>query len=303
MEVILVDDGSTDESGKICDEYAAAYSLFTVIHIENAGVANARNMGIDASHGQYIMFIDGDDFIAPQMIEILFSIHSKDKDCISCCDMVEFQNGEDIVFNADVINVESYDINVFAESMFSFPRKIAYPSTVTCKLFPKELIGERRFRKTICEDNVFNTEVIINQCRLVKFTNAKLYAYRRHDNSTMAQLDNVGKKFVDRCNVQYLIYQLLPKENAYARGLNLSYLHFRLLYSRYQVKQHHTKNSDEYHYAQRVLKDLRRKTIKDFVTNKYIPWGKKISYLLYESFPKLYSLKLLIDYRLFHKYS
>ena len=113
----------------------------------------------------------------------------------------------------------------------------------------------------------------------------------------MSALDAVGKRYVDRAYPFFLIQQLLPKENTYARSLNLTYLHYRLLHARYLTKQKYTKNSDEYRYAQHVLEGLAKKTFKEFVTNRHISLWKKISYLLYDSFPRLYSLKLLIEYQ------
>lgn len=71
FEVILIDDGSSDNSGLICDEYAKVYSNITVIHKENNGVSAARNTGLEAAKGEYIVFIDSDDRIAPRMLEFL----------------------------------------------------------------------------------------------------------------------------------------------------------------------------------------------------------------------------------------
>ena len=305
LEVILVDDGSTDDSELICDEYAKRDSRMTVIHLNNSGVSNARNQGIDASHGDYLMFLDGDDLISPRLVETLVAIHSGEEDTISCCDALEFHDGEEVAYSdTDAINVHNFENATFIRSMYILPREIAYPSTVWGKLYPRELVGDIRFRNIISEDNVFNTEVIINRCRAIQYTDAQLYGYRRHRQSMMAQLDKIGKKYVDRCYTLYYINEhILPKDNSYARGLNLWYLHYRLLHSRYIVKQHCTENCEEYRYAQQVVKDLRKKTLKEFLANKYVPLDKKITYPLYETFPKLYSLKLFIDYYLFHKWS
>ena len=65
LEIILIDDGSNDQSGKICTEYAADNRI-NVIHKNNAGVSAARNTGIEASHGDYLCFVDGDDFVIPE---------------------------------------------------------------------------------------------------------------------------------------------------------------------------------------------------------------------------------------------
>ena len=72
LEIILVDDGSPDNCGLICDEYAAKDSRIKVIHKENGGVSIARNCGLDSSNGDYIVFIDSDDFVAKKHIENLF---------------------------------------------------------------------------------------------------------------------------------------------------------------------------------------------------------------------------------------
>lgn len=72
LEVILVDDGSPDGCGKICDEYAAKDARFRVIHQKNGGLSAARNTGLDACMGNYVMFIDSDDYIAANMCEVLY---------------------------------------------------------------------------------------------------------------------------------------------------------------------------------------------------------------------------------------
>ena len=63
-EIILVDDGSKDDSGKICDEYGKKYSFISVIHKKNGGLSDARNFGLKIAKGEYILFIDSDDYIA-----------------------------------------------------------------------------------------------------------------------------------------------------------------------------------------------------------------------------------------------
>ena len=74
FELLLIDDGSTDSSGKICDDYAAKDSRVKVLHKENGGVSRARNLGIDNAQGEYLSFIDSDDYIRPEMYEKLAKI-------------------------------------------------------------------------------------------------------------------------------------------------------------------------------------------------------------------------------------
>ena len=85
-ELLLVDDGSTDRSGSICDSYAARDSRIRVIHQENAGISAARNAGLAAAAGKYIGFVDSDDWIAPEMFQRLLTI-AGETDCpLVMCD-------------------------------------------------------------------------------------------------------------------------------------------------------------------------------------------------------------------------
>lgn len=85
LEIILVDDGSTDDSGDICDQYAAYDDRIKVIHQENGGLSAARNTGIEAANGDYIAFVDSDDYIAPNMYEdMLHILKDNDLDILEC---------------------------------------------------------------------------------------------------------------------------------------------------------------------------------------------------------------------------
>ena len=85
IEVILVDDGSPDNSGIICDEYAKKDKRVIVIHKKNGGLSDARNAGIDAATGDYIVFVDSDDYIAPDMIEKLYETQKRNNADITVC--------------------------------------------------------------------------------------------------------------------------------------------------------------------------------------------------------------------------
>ena len=83
LELILVDDGSLDHSGAICDAYAEKDSRILVIHQENAGVSKARNAGIDQAKGEYLSFVDSDDWIEPDHIQSLLPIDGEDMVCFT----------------------------------------------------------------------------------------------------------------------------------------------------------------------------------------------------------------------------
>ncbi len=92
IEIILVDDGSPDNCGKICDEYAEKDSRIKVIHKENGGLSDARNHGIDAASGEWLMFVDSDDYIALNMAEMLFKAATEYMADIVMCNFSRFKD-------------------------------------------------------------------------------------------------------------------------------------------------------------------------------------------------------------------
>ena len=103
LEIILVDDGSCDRSGELCEAFALEDSRIVVIRKENGGVASARNAGLDAMHGDYVGFVDADDWIDPEMYEVLLQRMIAENAQISCCGMA-IVTGEQITryFNPDM---------------------------------------------------------------------------------------------------------------------------------------------------------------------------------------------------------
>ena len=90
LEILLVDDGSTDLSGQICNEFEKNDARIKVIHKKNGGLSDARNAGLDRAKGQYYAFIDSDDYIQDNTIEIMLNAVKKNKSEISVCNMIRF---------------------------------------------------------------------------------------------------------------------------------------------------------------------------------------------------------------------
>ena len=90
LEIILVDDGSPDNSGKICDEYAQKDSRIKVIHKENGGLSSARNAGLDIATGEYIAFADSDDSVHLDFVEKLYRAIKEENADIACCSVEDF---------------------------------------------------------------------------------------------------------------------------------------------------------------------------------------------------------------------
>ena len=111
LEIILVDDGSTDLSGKMCDEYAANYPGIRCVHINNSGPATAKNVGYDLAQGKYVAFIDSDDEIMPNMFSEMLQSGYKHNADIVCCNYIQLNEdgtyehtentGQEYVLNQD----------------------------------------------------------------------------------------------------------------------------------------------------------------------------------------------------------
>lgn len=99
LEIILVDDGSPDNCGKICDEYAKKDQRIRVIHKKNGGLSDARNAGIDIAKGKYIAFVDSDDYVEKEYIEIMYKELKKNNVKIVQCGINKISDNEEIIDN------------------------------------------------------------------------------------------------------------------------------------------------------------------------------------------------------------
>lgn len=193
FELILVNDGSQDNSGAICDEYASKDNRITVIHQENQGQAAARNNGVKVARGEWIHFVDSDDLIHPQMLEILYGAVDETTQ-ISMCSVYQGSNLSESFFSSKSdYNFEKRAIND-EELVLMYHEKYHY--WIACaKLIKKEIIEKYPFTEgRIYEDNgvVFKW---INQTKFVNITEEQLYFYRvnpdstTHDNFSLKNLD------------------------------------------------------------------------------------------------------------------
>jgi len=179
LEVILVNDASTDDSGKICEEYVKLDSRFKIIHKPvNEGISAARNTGLEAALGDYIGFVDSDDYIHPQMYETLYRMISGDSYDIAMCDFVKTEND-----NYDFRPIEKQTArNLTAEGFAMGPYWNLYFCVVWNKLYKKELIEGIKFRGVYAEDQYYNIQVFRKEPRVI-CCDFKGVAYYQRNNS------------------------------------------------------------------------------------------------------------------------
>jgi len=189
LEIILVDDGSPDACPQICDCYATKDSRIRVIHKINGGLSDARNAGINCASGEYILFVDSDDFIHPEMISFLYkkiSTHSVD---ISVCSMKKVYSPEDYIDEDDIIYDDSSDVILSAqEAIEALLVAKDYGSVMACnKLFTADLFRKSNIRFPVgkLHEDVFTTYQVYYLCDKISFSNCPLYNYRQRPESIM----------------------------------------------------------------------------------------------------------------------
>lgn len=181
LEIILVNDGSTDNSKSIIDKYSKKDERIIVINKENGGLSDARNAGIDIHSGQYIFFVDSDDFIHPDTINILLGI-SKDTDAdIVECGLLNVNENSVIKFEKHVI---SY---VVFNHMQAVERIIKYDSKIMAwnKLYKSNLFDSIRYPVGKIHEDEFTTPYLVDLCNIYVYTDLALYFYVQRSNSIM----------------------------------------------------------------------------------------------------------------------
>lgn len=185
LEIILVDDGSPDNSGKICDEYALKDNRITVIHKENGGVSSARNTGLNSSTGKWISFVDSDDWIDENYFSTMMRNINDDVDVIICSyNRVVNEKYEQIRYFYKTKSLNNYEYlnNVLnPQSGFGFCHM---------KLYRKKVIHEINFNENlkVGEDALFNLKISSNIKKAI-FIPDTLYNYRINSESVVKKFD------------------------------------------------------------------------------------------------------------------
>lgn len=180
LEIILIDDGSTDNSGKKCDEFAKKDNRIKVIHKKNGGVSDARNVGIDIARGAYIQFIDGDDYIEKDMIEFLYYNIQKYSADISICSNYIFDEEECIDKGQNKLYI--YDrLEAIKETLID--EKIC--SYLWNKLFKADLMKDIRFPKNRLFEDLLVFPKLVERASKIVLDDVAKYYYRQRTGSIL----------------------------------------------------------------------------------------------------------------------
>lgn len=190
LEIILVDDGSTDGSLECCRKWSETDRRIIVYHQENCGVSAARNKGLEIASGEYVMFVDADDWIALDMVQTLYDLAKRYQADVSTCGYMEVPAGSESAAaqREEQEKQQEHDIHL-AEEKVEAGLRLLLPWAVYCKLYKKELLEKIRFQQyKIAEDLLFNTEIICDTsfARVVTIERS-MYYYFIHENSAVRQ--------------------------------------------------------------------------------------------------------------------
>lgn len=282
IEFILIDDGSTDASGKLCDEYAREDSRIRVIHKENGGLSSARNEGISCARGQYIGFVDSDDFIHPQMYTSLYNMIEEYHAEIAVCRFgyveetaKQYEKHTDGEIIGDFSGEQALWNLMSSDSMLN--------SGIMCdKLFDKTLFDEIRFPVGKYHEDEYVIYKLFHHANKVVYSSYPYYYYRKRGGSITNTYSIHNLDMLAAYENRAVYYKEQGYEELYCKALE-RYLHL-LTYHYFQMLKFYPKKRD-------MRKELCKKVEVVLNENKlYISNKMTNAYKLFMICPIIYKI-------------
>lgn len=221
LEVIVVDDGSSDNTGKLADKFAKNDNRFTVIHKENGGVSSARNRGIDIASGDFIGFVDGDDTIENDMYEMLVNNAIKYDADISHCGYKVIENNKEILF----YGTEKLIIQDRKKGLLDLFEGTLIEPSLCNKIFKNNIVRDIRLDESIKinEDLYFNV-LLFDKGKKSVFEDKSKYNYMKREGSATTSSSNDLRRITDPLKVYNMIVDLYKNDTEilpYAKKMEL----------------------------------------------------------------------------------
>lgn len=180
LEILLIDDGSPDRSGEICDFYASKYDKIRTFHKENGGLSDARNYALSFTRGEYVMFIDSDDYVDNCIISSMAARLNEDIDIVVSPHIDERENGEII---SQLCEFDEYTILTSEEALEKMCYQVDFSTSACGKLIKRELLLNFPFPKGKLYEDLAVMYKIVGSAKRVGFTRKTMYHYVQHSGS------------------------------------------------------------------------------------------------------------------------
>lgn len=287
LEIILVDDGSTDRSGEICDRYALVDNRIKVLHIKNSGRGEARNVGLAQAKGQYIGFVDSDDWVERDLYRCLMESIEETGADISICAYYECLDDNKTVKMLYENNFVCKSKEALYFTMSNVKRKYWFNIAIWNKLYRRDVIKNIRFKGRVYEDIMYNAESLYKS-KKIAYVNKCLYNYRLNRKGSIITEGFQRKTLEEEMKYKAERLEFFRKNDkkVLAKAAESVLIHDKLLY--YALMK--LSNEDYGVYLNAYKSDLRKaKFIADAKTN--------IALLIFKCFPKLWVFIIKKKYR------
>ena len=281
LEIILVDDGSKDNCGKMCEEYRKIDKRIKVIHKKNGGLSSARNAGIKIATGKYIGFIDSDDWIEKDMFKEMIKLAKENNSDIVQCDFIRC-NEENLVID----NTNKKIVNIYSniEAIWNqYKKGIDVSSIVTWnKLYKKSLFNDIEFPEGKINEDEFTIYKLFYYANKVVYTNKIFYYYRQNPNSIMnTSFSKKNLDYLDAYEEKADFIKGIGEEKLFEHTMNYYYNALIHNYIKYQKL---------YKEDKKTLKELRDKRDRAFKNFNGINMEHKFMFRIFRISPFLYRI-------------
>ena len=251
IEIIVVNDGSPDNSQKIIDKYAKKYKNIKSYIKENGGLSDARNYGLKKATGEYIAFIDSDDYIDREMLYKMYNHAIKEELDIVVCDTINvYEDGKEIYIKSN----HNFSNN-------SIKNYIISPPMACSRLYNKKLFNRHNFKKGIYYEDLELTPKLVKETKKIGYVNEGLYFYLQRSGSIMKQQE-FNEKLLDIFKVLQSNYDELVKE--YPEEIEYMYITHLLRTATLRFLEYENSNQ----YINQIVKEI-KENFPNWKQNQY----------------------------------
>lgn len=270
LEILLVNDGSTDNSLAICEEYAAKDERIRILSDKNQGVSTARNKGIEQATSDYILFVDSDDEVHPQMVEtLLYFSQQEDADVtVGRLHFIDEKTSVDIQHIASP-NIEHWDNELALKHYLETTKASFFP---VAKLYKRQVIGDERYpiHYKMAEDALFITNLYLSKPLKTVFVDVPVYFYINRGDSATKQVNDAAFDTIK-------VYDnMLPRIEERFPALHKQ-VENRKFWSYFTVLDKIIFKPETYQKDIRALQSMLRKGYWDILKDSYFRWSRKVA--------------------------